>query len=301
MSYDKPPQNNERIESEKLIAKLGLKKGKELSLVKKSLTTESALPVGREMKGILKEDVKVGSPLLFEHGANTSNIVSIKEVGGIYTIKTLTSVYEIIIPVKESKNIKDFVSFETARGSVYHVLENGQTQRIKYALDDPHYRGDDKGESKERAPSDVIIFYNPQETKDAGWFNDFMAIDPHTGKSIGQSIDIGVYVENKEGNYQAVKNSADLGSSFIFLRVRKDDSFKLKEIFSFSELYDFQMRTLDPKNRGLGVLIPSDNENINISNIPRIGWQTVDYKCDSNGVSTDIHGGNKIISIKEKE
>jgi len=296
MNYDRPPQDNERIESEKIIQKLGLKIGAELSLIKQSLTNDSALGVGYKIEGNLKSDVKIGFPIEFENGANTSNIKSIKEENQKYLIQTATSIYEILNHKIEEKKIKDFESFTTERGSVYKVLENGQVQRTKNVLDNPDYLGDDKGEKKEREPSDIIIFYDPK--KGSGWLDDFSATDAKSEKTVAQSINIGVYKKINDQTYQLVRNNTELDSSFVFVRVRKDDSFKLKDTFDFQELKNFQERTMKPENKGLGILIPSEGGNI--TNIPAIGLNTVDYRYDETGKIVSMHNGNKITSIKEK-
>jgi hypothetical protein len=195
------------------------------------------------------------------------------------------------------KKITDFESFVTEQGSLYTILENGQVQRTKNVLDNPNYIGEDKGERKERDPSDIIFFYD-QTKSFRGWLDDFSATDSKSGNTVAQSIDIGIYKKIDEKTYQLVKNSAELDSSFVFVRVKKDDSFKLKETFDFKELKEFQERTMKPENKGLGVLIPSDGGNI--TNIPRIGLNTVDYIYGANGKIVSMHNGNKIISIKEK-
>ncbi|MCF7833884.1 MAG: hypothetical protein K9L98_02555 [Candidatus Pacebacteria bacterium] len=299
MAFDIPPQNNEKIESENIIQKLELKTGEELSLLKQSSSGNSDLEVGYILQGKLKNNVRIGFPIEFDNGGNTSNIKSIKVENGKYVVQTLTSVYEIQnkTPEKELNNILKFESFETERGSVYKVLENGQVQRTKNILDNPDYLGDDKGEKKERDPSDVIVFYDSK--KGSGWLDDFSATDSKTGKTIAQSIDIGVYKKIDERTYQLVKNNTQIDGPFIFLRVRKDDAFKLKESFDFNELINFQERTMKPENKGLGALIPSEGGNI--TNIPAIGLNTVDYRYGADGKISSMHNGNKITSIKERK
>ncbi|MBK7357734.1 MAG: hypothetical protein IPI45_13680 [Saprospiraceae bacterium] len=154
MAFDQLSQQNntEKIKSEKIIQKLGLKAGMELSLLKQSLSSNSAVNVGSKLEGKLKRDVSIGLPIEFDNNTNTSNIKSIRVEKGKYLVETATSIYEILnyIPEKEVNNILKFDSFETQKGSVYKILENGQAQRIKNILDDPNYMGEDKGEKKER-------------------------------------------------------------------------------------------------------------------------------------------------------
>lgn len=90
--------------------------------------------------------------LNFDNGGSTSNIKSIEEKNGKYFVQTITSIYEIKnnLPQKKANNILEYESFETERGSVYNVLEDGRVQRIKYALDDPKYFGKDKGEKQRK-------------------------------------------------------------------------------------------------------------------------------------------------------
>lgn len=298
MNYEQQPQNNEKIESEKIIQKLGLKTGEELSLLKQSLNGDSNLIVGDILQGKLKNNVRIGFPIEFDNNGNTSNIKSIKVENGKYIIQTMTSIYEIQnkTPEKELNNILKFESFETERGSVYKVLENGQIQRNKNILDNPDYLGDDKGEKKEKEPSDIIIFYDSKKSR--AYLDDFSATDSKSDKTVAQSIDIGVYKKIDEKTYKLVKNNTEIDGSFIFIRVRKDDSFKLKESFDFNELKNFQERTMKPENRGLGILIPSEGGNI--TNIPAVGLNTIDYRYGADGKISSMHNGNKIISIKEK-
>jgi hypothetical protein len=299
MAFDIPPQNNEKIESQKIIQKLELKIGQELSLLKQSSSGNSDLEVGYILQGKLKNNVRIGFPIEFDNDGNTSNIKSVKVENGKYVVQTLTSIYEIQnkTPEKELNNILKFESFETERGSVYKVLENGQVQRTKNILDNPDYLGDDKGEKKERDPSDVIVFYDSK--KGSGWLDDFGATDSKTGKTVAQAIDVGVYKKIDEKTYQLVRNNNQIDGPFVFLRVRKDDSFKLKESFDFDELKSFQERTMKPENKGLGVLIPSEGGNI--TNIPAIGLNTVDYRYGADGKISSMHNGNKITSIKERK
>lgn len=153
-----------------------------------------------------------------------------------------------------------------------------------------------KEKNKERKPSDVILFYDLE--KSGNWFNDFGAIDPTTEKTVSQLIDLGVYKQIDGEKYQLIRNSSQISEPFIFLRVKKDDTFKLKEILDFKEIVDFQKRTFVPENRGLGVMFLSDRGVI--SNTPKIGFNTLDYKYDENGKISSMHNGNKVVSIKEK-
>lgn len=150
---------------------------------------------------------------------------------------------------------------------------------------------------KEREPSDIMLFYDEKKAG-SGWLNDFSATDAKSDKTVSQSIDIGVYKKIDEKTYQLVRNNTDLDSSFIFIRVRKDDSFKLKESLDLQELKDFQKRTMMVENKGLGIIIPSEGGNI--TNIPAIGLNTVDYRYGSNGKISSMHTGNKVVSLKER-
>jgi hypothetical protein len=298
MNFDQQPPNPDRLESEKIIQKLDLKAGKEITLIKKNVASQSALQVGHTLHGKITSDVKIGFPIQFEDGSNTSNVKSIQDGNGRYLITTMTSVYEMSDAnlEKGNKKITDFESFETGKGSIYKVLENGQIQRTKNVLDDPNYLGEDKGDKKEKEPSDIILFYD--QKKGSGYLDDFSATDSKSGNTIAQSITIGVYKKINDETYQLVRNNLEIDSSFIFVRVRKDDPFKLKESFTFQELKDFQERTMKPENKGLGVLIPSEGGNI--TNMPAIGLNTVDYKYGSDGKVASMHTGNKIVSLKER-
>lgn len=300
MNFEKAPQiNNEKLESERIIQELDLRTGTQLALLKLAKSNDSAFGIGYIHPGRLKNDVRIGFPVEFNNGGTTSNVKNIKQENSKYIIQTMTSVYEILgkTPEREAKNISDFESFKTERGSDYSVLESGQVQRTKNAIDDPNYQGGDKGQKKEKEPSDIIIFYDP-EKQTASWFTDFSALDAQNDKSIASLIDIGVYKKVDEKTYQLVKNNKDLSHLFIFVRVRKDDSFKLKDSFDLRELQDFQKRTLRPENKGLGIVLPSDTGDI--TNIPKIGFNTVDYRYGSDGKISSKHSGNSVVSIKEK-
>lgn len=193
------------------------------------------------------------------------------------------------------KTILDFESFQTERGSVYNILPDGRVQRIKTILDDPNYRGLDAGQKKEQAPSDIILFFDSKKT--GGYLEDLDAVNAHTDKTTRESIDVGTYKKINDTTYQLVKNNLDIDGDFVFVRVNKDDSFKLKEVFSFEELKEFQDRTMKPENKGLGILIPSAAGNI--TNLPRAGFNTFDYRYSSNG-TIQMHNGNKVVSIKKR-
>ncbi|MEI6378298.1 MAG: hypothetical protein WCO55_01435 [Candidatus Falkowbacteria bacterium] len=104
MPVEKFTQPKKPDDSEQITNSLGLFAGKHLSLVKNHAQGPSALDVGHQLKGELKRDVKVGSPVEFTNGGNTSNVQGIAQVGGKYFIKTATSIYEIQISAPE--NIK---------------------------------------------------------------------------------------------------------------------------------------------------------------------------------------------------
>lgn len=90
---------------EPLIEKLGLKTGKEVSLVKRSLSENSAIGVGQKIEGKLIRDVHVGLPIELEN-SNTSPIKEIKEEQGKYFVKTLTSVYELFVQAQKVGNFE---------------------------------------------------------------------------------------------------------------------------------------------------------------------------------------------------
>lgn len=172
-------------------------------------------------------------------------------------------------------------------------------RRTKNVLDDSNYIGEDKGQQKEKEPTDIILFYDPKKGG-ASYLNDFSAIDAKSDKTIAQSINIGTYKKIDEKTYQLVRHNTELDSdsNFVFIRVKKDDSFKLKEQFNFNELKEFQERTMKPENKGLGIVISNDGGNI--TNMPAIGLNPVEYRYDANKQVSSMHNGNKIISVKEK-
>lgn len=90
---------------EPLIEKLDLKTGKEISLVKRSLTEKSDIAVGQKIQGKLIRDVHIGSPIELEN-SNTSPIKEIKEEQGKYFVKTLTSVYELSLQAMDDRNLE---------------------------------------------------------------------------------------------------------------------------------------------------------------------------------------------------
>jgi hypothetical protein len=90
---------------EPLIEKLGLKTGKEVSLVKRSLSENSAISVGEKIQGRLTRDVHIGLPIELEN-SNTSPIKEIKEEQGKYFVETLTSVYELFLQAKQEGNFE---------------------------------------------------------------------------------------------------------------------------------------------------------------------------------------------------
>ena len=201
------------------------------------------------------------------------------------------------IESKKKANIAGFESFVTERGSVYTVLKNGQVQRFKTALLDKAYNDDDKHESPERPPSDIVLFYK-RNVVSAGWF-DLGAIDAKTDKNVAQLITVGVYTQQENGDFKLVKNNLDLKEPFIFVRVKKEDNFKLKGTLTYSELKAFSERTQDSKNKGLGVIYQSERGEI--TNIPKVGFNTFDYRYAPDGQIESMHGGNMVTSVKEKE
>lgn len=140
-----------------------------------------------------------------------------------------------------------------------------------------------------------MLFFDFERS--GNWFDDFSAIDPITEKKVSQLIDLGVYKQIDERRYQLIRNSSQISEPFIFLRVKKDDTFKLKEVLDIDDIRDFQKRTYMPENKGLGVLFLSDRGVI--SNIPKIGFNTLDYKYNENGKISSMHNGNKVVSIKK--
>jgi hypothetical protein len=90
---------------EPLIEKLGLKTGKEISLVKRSVSENSSIGVGQKIEGKLTKDVHIGSPIELGN-SNTSPIKEIKEEQGKYFVKTLTSVYELFLQAQQEGQIE---------------------------------------------------------------------------------------------------------------------------------------------------------------------------------------------------
>lgn len=112
---------------EPLIEKLGLKTGKEISLVKRSLSENSAIGVGQKIEGKLTRDVHVGLPIELEN-SNTSPIKEIKEEQGKYFVKTLTSVYELFLQAKQEGNLEKISELqETIRDIESHMGEQPQS------------------------------------------------------------------------------------------------------------------------------------------------------------------------------
>jgi hypothetical protein len=297
MNFDRPPKSSEQVESEKIIENLALKVGKKIKIVNRIASYASRLEVGKEIDGILKNDVKIGFPIEFDGNANTSNVKNIKEENGKYLIQTLTSTYEIINNALENieKKITNFESFTTKRGSIYRVLENGQVQRSKTILDNPTYEGEDKGQNKEREPSDIMLFIDPK-TNIASWFNGVSA--SRGDFTVAQQISIGVYKPDGTGNYSLVTNNIDLDDSSIFVWVNdKKDSFKLEKNLTLEELKGFEKRIKDDRDKKFG-FINSINTG-DIITIPKLGYDTFDYRYGNNGKVESVHNGSKVASIKE--
>lgn len=299
MTFDRPPKSSEQIESEEIIEKLTLKVGEKLKIVKRIASYASRLEVGKEIDGILKNDVKIGFPIEFDNNANTSNVKNIKEENGKYLIQTLTSTYEIINNALENieRKITDFESFETAKGSIYKILENGQVQRFKTALENPNYYGDDKGEDKLRKPSDIMLFIN-SKTSTASWFS--LVGASRKDSTVAQQIAVGVYKKESNGNYRLVKNNTELDSSCVFVWVNdKNDSFKLNNELTLDELKDFDKRWKNNKNEKLGFIYPLNSGDIVTT--PITGYDTFDYRYGDDGKVESVHAGNKVTSIKERK
>lgn len=154
MNFEKTPPVYDESKSENLFQEIGLRAGEELVLEKIFSDGNSELKVGHILKGKLKNDVQIACPIEFDNGGSTSSIKSINEENGEYFIQTRTSIYKIKnkFSLKKVNNILQYESFKTAKGSVYNVSEDGRVQRIKHALDDPNYSGEDKGEKKKESP-----------------------------------------------------------------------------------------------------------------------------------------------------
>jgi hypothetical protein len=90
---------------ETLIGKLDLKIGKEISLVKRSVMTSSPIDAGQKIEGKLIKDIHIGSSIYLEN-SNTGQVKEMQEVQGRYFVKTLTSIYELIIKTKEKENLE---------------------------------------------------------------------------------------------------------------------------------------------------------------------------------------------------
>lgn len=291
------PQSASQLETSRILKVLNLKQGVELSIRKVASQSQSDVKSGEVLQGKLKAEVSLGHSIVFDGGGQTSAIKSIKIQDGKYLVSTQTSVYEILnFKPENHTNILGFSSFQTERGSVYNVLPDGKVQRFKTVLNDPKYIGDDRGQTPEREPSDIIIFYDM--AKSGGWFSNMQAIDPQKEMSISKLIDVGVYMKDGDGNYRLVKNNKDLSEPFVFVRVIKDDDFKIKDMLTEIELGDFQQKTLKSKRTGLGVVIPSQSGVI--TNIPKLGMYTFDYRYGNNGDTSSFHNGNKVVNIEEK-
>ncbi len=236
-----------------------------------------------------KESGEPSVPIAPTSPASVGSITAAPKVGKVAP--------ESLLAHEKKEGISGFQSFTTERNSVYNVLEDGKVQRIKKALLDPSYNGADKGSAPERTPSDVMLFYDPSMPK-AEWFEDIGATDAATGKTIAKVIDIGTYVQEPDGTFRIVKNNNDLKPPFIFVRVLRDDSFKLKDTFTFDELKEFEKRTLLPENPGLGIIVSSANGEV--TNVPKIGYCPFDYRHVPDGRVQSMHNGNKIVSIIEK-
>ncbi|HWQ59748.1 MAG TPA: hypothetical protein VN420_01215, partial [Candidatus Fimivivens sp.] len=206
---------------------------------------------------------------------------------------------ETEVPETKTDSILDYESFTTSKGSTYQVLPDGRVQRTKHNLDDPNYIGEDKGTGKVREPSDMMLFCRPGSPESA-WLSDFGATDHKTDERISSVIDLGVYVEGEGGTYQLIRNNLGMaGKEFLLVRVRKDDTFKLKESFSFDELRAFQERTLLPENKGIGAIFLSQSGDI--TNIPTEGFNTVDYRYNEDGSLNSMHNGHQVVSIVKKQ
>lgn len=82
---------------------LGLVKDRVVSIQKQKVNENenSKVEVGALITGLLIKDVKIGSPICFDNGANTTSISDVFQENGKYYAKTRTSVYEIILDLED--------------------------------------------------------------------------------------------------------------------------------------------------------------------------------------------------------
>ncbi len=134
--FNKPIRNiNERkdnLSGEQLIEKLGLKKGTEVSLIKRSLSDNSTIGVGGTLGGKLTNDAHIGECIYLDKG-NTSPIKEINEDQGRYFVKTFTSVYELFLKAKQEGNFKKAPGLENSLNYIEsHLVSQPQSIRTMF-------------------------------------------------------------------------------------------------------------------------------------------------------------------------
>jgi len=125
-------QRNPPMDSrEKLIDKLALKAGEEITLIKRSSNSETAVSIGSEMKGKLVNNVHLNQPIFFQGGGNTTGIKDIyeKQNGQVF-IQTATSVYELIRQAQADGNLEKVSGLQKTLDILESYLMN-QPQSIR--------------------------------------------------------------------------------------------------------------------------------------------------------------------------
>lgn len=130
-------ENNELF----LIKKHGLLPGRKVAFEKVTIFSNSQVPVGSMISGILDQNIRVGLPIYLDNKSNIiSNIRKIEEKNGDLYITTNTSEYKL------TYYFNDIEEVETAKGSRYKYLDDGTTQRFK------------KVENKNHEPQSALVY-----------------------------------------------------------------------------------------------------------------------------------------------
>lgn len=166
MNYNELPINSaEKIESEKIIQKLGLRTGKKIKIILRTASYANRNAVGREIDGTLNNDIQIGFPIPIDFG-DKSNIRNIQEKNRTYFIQTLASTYELISDESKNKNIQTFtmqdlekeIKIYNSKGYNQFDLFNDKVP----AKDNPYILFMTKNGFKD---GDKVIFYSDEKER----------------------------------------------------------------------------------------------------------------------------------------
>jgi hypothetical protein len=130
---------SEHVSSIEAFERHGLKEGQYAIFKKVQAFRQSLIPPGSIVQGFLDKDVKLGQAITFNgHSSTISRLEGFREESGILNVRTTTSEYELLDANKNPDSIEDVLFVVTARGSIYKYLNDGRTQRYKYATGETH-------------------------------------------------------------------------------------------------------------------------------------------------------------------